>query len=142
MFSDNNLINFENKPLQERFTSSLNISRVIKSIARGNLEINFWEKATNVHNSFYGFQSCYPSGKIISVGARFSKYGERTYAYLKHYNTKTIEEYIIKIKKGRANSFIGPGYFESLLQHFFNINKKTKEKLDIIKQKLNITFKL
>ena len=142
IFTDNNLINYEKKPLQDRFSSSLNISKVIKSIARGNLERNYWEKATNVHTSFYPFQCCYPSGKIITINSRFSECGEEKYAFLKHYNTKTIEEYIIKIKKGRANSFVGPGYIDSLLQHFFRINNKTNEKLFIIKQKLNITFKL
>ena len=145
-FTDNNLINYENKPIQERFKTSLNISNIIKSIVRGNLNINFWEKAKNVHSSYYGFQSCYPSGKPILSNPsnnRYTQYGEKDYAFLKHYNTKTIEEYINKILKGRANSFdSGPNYINSLLNHFFRINKKTKEKLDYIKKRLNITFKL
>ena len=142
IFSDNDLIHYENKPIQDRFLSYYNFSLKIKSIARGNLNINFWEKATNVHTSFYGFQSCNPSGKIIQIDSRNSEYIDKDNAYLKHYNTKTIEEYINKIKKGRANSIIWPGYIESLLKHFFSINKKTNEKLLIIKQKMNYTYKL
>ena len=146
MFTDNNLIYYENKPMEERFTSSLKISKVMKSIVRGNLNINFWVKAKNVHTSYYGFQSCFPSGKPIIIdpsNERYTKYGEKEYAYLKHYNTKTIEEFINKILKGRANNFdSGPNYINSFLNHFFRINKKTKEKLDYIKKRLNISFKI
>ena len=146
IFTDNNLINYENKPIQERFTSSLNISKVIKSIVRGNLNINYWEKAQNVHSSYYGFKSCYASGKPIlsnSCNTRTTEYAESEYAILKHYNTKSLDEYINKILKGRANSFAyGTDYIKSLLTHFFKINKKTKQKLEYIKNRLNISFQI
>lgn len=145
-FSDNDLINYENKLVQERFTSPLKISKIIKSIVRGNLNINFWEKATNVHTSYYGFESCYTSGKPLILNKSnisYCKYGEGNYAILKHYNTKTIEEYINKILRGRANSFdSGPDYIKALLNHFFRVNKKTKPKIDYINKRLNISYKI
>ena len=93
-FSDNNLINYKNEPLQVRFSSALNYSKVVKSIVRSNLNVNFWEKANNVHSSFYGFQSCNPSGEIITIKSKSSENLDVNKAFLKHYSTKTIEEYI------------------------------------------------
>ena len=142
MYSDNNLIRYSNKPLQERFTQPLyNYSYTIKSIVKGNLNINFWEKATNPHTSKYGFQSCSSSGKIISSTSTSIENQEYDFAILKHYHTKTIEEYINKIIKGSAEYAIYPGDWTKLkIQNFFRVNKKTSEKLDFIKKKLNYIF--
>ena len=91
------------------------------------------------------FQSCYPSGKPISLNpsnSRFSMYAEGSYAILKHYY-KTIDEYTNKLKKGRANIFnLKKDRIIALLNDYFRINKKTKEKLKIIKKNLNFSFKI
>ena len=142
MFTDNDLIKYENKPLKERFTTPLyNDSLVIKSIVRGNLNLNYWEKATNPHTSKIGFYSCSSSGKNISSTSFMIDIPEYNFAFLKHYHTKTIEEYIIKLNKGYADHVDYPGDWKKVrIKNFFDINKKTKEKLDYFKKYLNYSF--
>ena len=59
------------------------------------------------------------------------------YGYLKHYRTKTIEEYIDKIKRGRADAGID---YKDMVNKFFISNQKTKQKLDIFTKEFNISF--
>ena len=141
-FTDNDLTKYENKSVQERFTTPLvNHSRIVKSVVRGNLNVNYWDKATNAHTSKYGFQSCNPSGKIIDPTSVFIDAPNNT-TFLKHYITKTIEEYINKINKGSVEYAHYPGeWIKVKINNFFGTKKITKKKLDIIKKKLNYTFK-
>ena len=144
VYSDNDLLYYENKPLQERFTSKSNfneINRHIKPVVRGNLSVNYWKTAETIHSTTLDFIACTSSGKLTS--AKMFKinidYGN---AFLKHYITKTIEEYLEKFKKGFATH-----KFEYTTEHyrkkfdlFFQINRKTKEKVDIFNKKLNLNF--
>ena len=57
---------------------------------------------------------------------------------MKHYRTKTIEEFLKKCKRGRA--FAGKIDKKGMLDLFFSINKKTKEKIDIINKTLNFDY--
>ena len=57
--------------------------------------------------------------------------------YIKHFVTKTIEEYIDKIKRGHpSQSFL----LSKWIDNFFKINTVTLEKVKYIENKLNITF--
>ena len=52
IYSDNDLIHYENKSLQERFTIESNFyeeNRHVKSIVRGNLSVNYWKVAETPH---------------------------------------------------------------------------------------------
>ena len=54
MYSDNDFLNYENKPIKERFTTPLfndpaNIH--VKSTVKGNLKINYWKNMNNPHSS-------------------------------------------------------------------------------------------
>ena len=65
-------------------------------------------------------------------------------AFIKHYYTKTVEEFCNKIKKGHAHFHKNHSqYLKSIQQRvnfFFRLNIKTKEKLYIIKKCTNIKF--
>ena len=57
--------------------------------------------------------------------------------YIKHFATKTIEEYIDKIKRGHpSQSFL----LNKWIDNFFKINTVTAEKVKFIEIKLNITI--
>ena len=146
IYNDNNKLYYENKSLEKRFTSpNLNDSAnfVIKSTIKGKISKNCWEKTNNPHSPNKNIMTCSPSGKIINSKSFYNYPPDFKYAYLKHYATKTIEEYCIKIKKGRADTLLKFNN-ETLKQrfiYFFNRNKKTKEKLDYIKKIFNFEVK-
>lgn len=143
IYSDNDLIYYENIPVQERFTTALpneTSNMHIKSTVRGHLKENYWKNMGQPHCSNNNIVSCDPTGKIIDPNSPFNSPPNFEFAYIKHFVTKTVEEYLRKIKRGRAdlddktatNDVIGK------LEYFFAINRKTKEKLDFIKKELNI----
>ena len=145
-FNDNNTVFYDKKPLNERFMTSdyeKGGNKHIKSIVRGNLNVNYWKNAPDPHSSKFGFYSCNPSGKRIMNTSPFNFPPDLKGLILRHYHSKSIEEYIWKIKRGRPDirEDKTESYFINKLNDFFNENNKTKQKLEIIKKYLNITLK-
>ena len=146
MFSDNDLFNYENKTLNKRFkTPVYNDPRnnVIKSTVRGNLTINYWENMNNPHTSNNDYITCSSSGKIVDSQNFYVEPPDYKLAFLKHYATKTIEEYCLKIKRGRSDTKLLLNN-ETLLdkfQYFFFKNNKTKEKVLYFNNIFNVNFK-
>ena len=143
LYADNDLIYYENKPVQERFITPLpkdSANKHIKSTIRGHLKENYWKNMRNPHSSYNNLISCDPTGQIIDSKSPFNTPANYEVAYIKHYVTKTIEEFIEKAKRGRADLLvkIDNNYWKEKFKYFFEINKKTKEKLDFIKKTLNI----
>ena len=86
-------------------------------------------------------KSCDSNGKVrngILINPPIYKY-----AILNHYFTKTIKEYISKIKRG--NCFFHWKIDKEVLDYyfirFFRYNKKTKEKLLIFNNAFNTKYK-
>ena len=65
-----------------------------------------------------------------------------TYAYLKHYYTKSAEEYFIKSSRGSASNKVVWNQNRKLFKFklFFYYNKKTKEKVELLKKLFNMTL--
>ena len=59
-------------------------------------------------------------------------------AYLMHYNTKTVEEYVKKIRRGNNRNFAYN--IEERIERFFSHNNFTEEKLKIFEKEFNRTF--
>ena len=140
LYSDGDKVHFENKPIEERFTESLfnnTLNNHVKSTVRGNLTTNYWIGARNPHTGINNYNCCNPSGKQISKISPYNKPYDYKYGFLKHYRTKTIEEYINKIKKGKPDAQKDNFY---MIRMFFLTNRKTKEKLDIFKKEFNINY--
>ncbi len=57
--------------------------------------------------------------------------------YIKHFATKTIEEYIGKIIRGHPSQTL---LLNKWIDNFFTLNKVTEEKIKLIENKLNITL--
>lgn len=146
-FSDNELYHYENNSLKDRFkieSKYINENIHIKSIVRGNLSINYWYNASNVHSSNNNkFFSCTSSGKRTSSTNYYHIPIDYKFAFIKHYVTKTIEEYAEKIKKGIAtyNFKYLKKNIQIRLDYFFKINNKNQIKLNIFNKAFNTTFK-
>lgn len=144
LFGDDDLITRDmSKPVYEVFshevTSSLNRNLIDKgnleiqgkSIVRGNL-INV--KITSPHFASIGLRenilsSCLPSGKPCnSKVAIIEDYSQET-VFFHHYMTKSLSEFINQ-KLNRNDAVYNT---KLTINYFWRINKRTKEKIDYIK---------
>ena len=115
----------------------------VKSIVRGNLnKIIFYAKASN-HVPSKNLSICNSKGNLINP----EKYNPFEisppifdYGYLKHFTTKTAEEYCVKMKRGnpRGQKFD----FNERVRLFFYHNKFTNEKLKVFENTFNMSFNL
>ena len=141
-YGDNGLVRYDERPLAERFKEAAPIdvkyatdkdeNRYIKSFVRTMLPVK-----CGVHTSkFYGSVNKLADG---SIREPFEDIGEVNVnvARIKHYGTKTIEEYI-KRKCLNINRATGLNSIPSKerLDWFFNVNEVTEEKLQVIREML------
>ena len=141
LYSDDDKLYYENKPVQERFKTPLysNIkNKVVKLTVKGNLPTNFWKGAYTPHFGVNNYSCCDLSGKHIPKSYKYNPHYDYIYGELKHYRTKTIEEYIKKIKKGRVSS--NKQLIRKMISIFFITNKRTKEKYDIFKREFYLKY--
>jgi len=95
----------------------------------------------NIINNF-----CNSNGEFIYPNDFMTyKFKKNPKAYIKHYYTKTAEEFCNKITKGNAHfhthhpEYIGAVKFR--IQYFFQLNKKTEEKIHILEKCSGIKIK-
>ena len=144
-YSDNNLIYYQNISIQKSFITPVYNNRAnihIKSTVRGNLKTNYWCNVKDPHTSQNNFNSCSSSGNIIKYNSPYVDPPEYKYAFLKHYHTKTIEEFCAKIKRGRATRkvVLSEKEIKYRIMLFFTLNNLTKEKLDVVRHQFNISY--
>ena len=142
VYDDNDLVRYEDKPLCERFKKPkmpLNFkygynfpeNNHVKTIVRGNCSIK-WN--TTPHTPTSNVKCCNADGVECNANSPFSEYTFKT-AWLRHYQTKTIEEYIT-VKKKRGFPDGNKNFFKKndAIKEFFNRNKKTDEKVNYLKE--------
>lgn len=161
-YGDNGLLTYEDKPVRERFrlpsdSSMKSISKYtgmyrendyVKSIVRcGNPNIQFYKIVKkNIKTT---------SGIVHAPGCNVIKYavnakGEKVpnilkhtscydFAHLKHYRTKTVEEYLYKLDRGDVTQGLlwdySYNYQHILTNRFFITNELTPEKRSIFAEK-------
>ena len=139
-YGDNDKIFYEPKPLRERFINPINITEEImnntyiycaaKTIVKGGLHLNWGHFPHYLKNTI----NCRPNGSILKDYFTPPDYSN---AFIKHYTTKSTEEYIEKLNKGDVyeNSDI---YYVTykLKYYYFLFNKINKKKIELIKNKL------
>ena len=144
MYTDNNLVHYDNRPLNERFTEpkfDFGPNMFVKSMVRGNLNktvfIGGFSNPNHVPQK--GLKICDSMGRIIE------NYNPLTlsppvldYGYIKHFSDKTAEEYCTKIIKGQTGK--RPFDVNDRINKFFELNKFSEEKLKIFEQKFNRKF--
>ena len=139
-YGDNDKLFYESKPLKERFIKPINFTEEIskdkyiysaaKSIVRGGLYL-FWGHFPHYIKNVV---NCRPNGTILNNYFSPPEYKD---AYIKHYTTKSTEEYIEKLNKGDVLEKSDIYYkIYKLKSYYFLLNKITKKKIDLINSKL------
>lgn len=142
-YGDNNKIFYENKSLNERFTfpfffkkKKVKKSQIFyysagKSIVRGKLNL-IWGLFPHY---FKNTNNCRPNGEILENYFSPPQFSE---AYIKHYVTKSTEEFIERLKRGDVFLKIDKKYIKNKIKnYYFLFNKKTNEKLTLFKKSFN-----
>ena len=142
IYTDNNLVHYDNRPLNVRFTEpnyNLGGNTLIKSIVRGNLNKTIYVVGKSNHRPVEGVEVCDSKGrKIINYNPYFLKPPVFDYGYIKHFTTKTAEEYIDKIVKGVPGNH--PHNVYDRIKLFFKYNKYSDEKMKIFENYFNKKF--
>lgn len=142
IMTDNGQIYNTFRPLEERFTEPMPYNKNVgynfpennhvKSIVRGHLDnVQF---TSNPHIPSTPLKCCNTKGEKADQSPwtpyDFSK------AYLKHFQYKTIEEWLNKkMKRGTPDRSYEQFLKDTPIDNFFNINTKTDDKLEYINTK-------
>jgi hypothetical protein len=142
-YDDNDLEKFQNKKVLERFKRpSIKMERV-KSMIRGNLKDIIIPSAHIIGINVKYF--CNSNGeRVFPVSYYNIKFPKDSLAYIKHFYTKTAEEFCNKISKGDIQFHKNhPNYksiFYNKINYFFSINKITYGKINILEKCLNLNL--
>ena len=140
VFNDNDLIKYDNRKLQDRFNTST-IFFQGKSFVRGGfndlLIPSTMIPGINIH------YFCNSKGNRIYPTSFVPDLKEiEPIAYIRHYYTKTVEEFCLKINKGNAhfhkNHFEYVDILKSRIKLFFWFNKVTQTKIQKLEKCSNI----
>lgn len=141
-YGDNNLITNDGRKVTERFSNPiypLDFKRQynfpennhVKSIVRGNLSCINWSCTPHTPISHF-LSCCNPSGIKCDANSPFCKY-DFNVAYIRHYLTKTIEEWItIKQRRGYPDQYKHEYEKKLNIKEFFKVNRWSKDKQKII----------
>ena len=142
MYTDNDLIYYDKRPLLERFTEpyfNYGDNVHVKSIVRGNLNKTVFEEKKSNHVPDKNLTICDSKGRIIyNYNPFILKPPVFDYGYLKHFNQKTAEEYCNKMWRGRPRKIVYK--LDERIIGFFKLNKFSYEKLKLFEKKFNRTF--
>lgn len=143
-FGDGGMTRPDGRPVLERFIDPLDINMCtdynfpdnfhIKSIVRGGLEYMKFESTPHTPN-ISTKKCCNSTGLPHEYNSPFAPYDYRL-AGLRHFTTKTADEYAKKVKKGFCDG--NKRGKESLIELFFKRNEPTKEKVEIFKRQCGV----
>ncbi len=142
-YGDNNNIYYKKKLMKERFPKpyffknkdkkDIYLYSAAKTIVRGGLNITWEHFPHYLKNQIF----CRPDGSKIKT--YFSE-PQFSVAYIKHYATKSTQEFIERILRGAVLSKNNStDYIKYRInQYYFLINKKTKKKIKLFEKMLKI----
>ena len=137
--TDNDLIRYENKSVQERFPiieSSPKDKKLknnlVKSIIRGHISNVKIDSPYSLSNSING---CNGKGQEVKLNSfRMEEQDFENY-YIDHYFSKSLDEFIEKLKRGDARmGKDNNNSFKNIFDNYFKHNKMTKEKIEYIEK--------
>ena len=149
VFGDNELLTYDKRGVKERFLKpvlpfnfkgAMNFPENdhIKTIIRGNLKDISWKHSiTGSHMPYSKYIAiCNANANSVPNNAAIFPFNFKN-AYLRHYSTKTIEEYILgKKKRGFPDCSTEESMLTLNIDYFFRYNNYSKEKADLIKHLL------
>ena len=113
-------------------------NRFVKSIVKGNIRFNPWTKSVSCHRPQRARRTCDSHGNRAKTFNDVLMPPKLDFAYIKHFSSKTSEEFAQRVKKGHPFGEIGS--YPQRIDKFFEQNKVTKEKVLIFEKMLNRTF--
>ena len=139
LMTDNNQVYNTHRPLMERFTQAMEADKCIgyanipennhvKSIVRGGLKnIRF----ANPHVPMTPIRCCNAKLEVMQQSPLLPY--DHSVAYLKHFQFKTLEEFVQnKLKRGTPDRRYEDFINSHPLNNFFKVNEKTQEKQDFL----------
>lgn len=142
MYGDNDLIKYDNRPMIERFTKPYIKLKRGKCIVRADISNLLVTTGHIVGINVNNF--CDSNGNRIfprEITQFDFKVPENSEAYIKHFYTKTVEEFCIKVNKGSPHFNNNIMIIQSRISRFMKYNKMTNEKKDIIEKCIGIKIK-
>ena len=144
MYNDNNLIKYDNRSLIERFKKPTLKFYQGKSFVRGKIDDLFIPTTHLVGINIKQF--CNSNGEFIYPNDFYGhKFEKKPKAYIKHYYTKTVEEFCDKVNKGNSHFHKNHTKYNIFtigrIKLFFKLNKPTKQKMNIIEKCTGIKIK-
>lgn len=132
IMTDNGLVRNDGRPLMERFTESLvHPSTLGKCIVRTRIHCLCFAKSVHVPSRPV-LRCCTPT--LQPAEQRNRQPQDTSVAYLKHFSTKTIEEWLTnKWPKGAAGVTYSR-FTEQYKDYFFRFNERTAEKEAFMKK--------
>lgn len=127
LYGDDEQIYKDDRPVMERFVTPVSHedNKHVKSIVQTHNNVDF----INPHYCMTDLTCVTPLGNICDGSSPFVDPPEHNYAIINHYFTKSAEEFIDKMNKGSADGQ------SKTVDMYFEINKKTQEKIDFFKSK-------
>lgn len=165
MYGDNELIEYEDKPVQERFikySDSKSFYKGMHSIAKpifrgkhyyttGKATVYHQHRGIDSENLKYGENNVY--NVLFKTITHKSKIYEDIFqhtadvdkmidiCYIKHYATKTIDEWVkYKIFRGDTLYTKDDKEYPYTISRFWKCNNRSKEKINFINQKYNLNY--
>ena len=136
--TDNDLLHYENTTVQERFPiieySPKNKKRkynYVKSIIRGHISNVKIESPYSLNNDING---CNGRGQEVELNSNKIEEQDFENYYIDHYFSKSLDEFIEKLKRGDANMGKDNNSLKKIFGNYFEYNKMTKEKIEYIEK--------
>lgn len=143
LFGDGGQTKSDGRGLLQRIVQPLDLNHITfysfpdnfhcKSIIRGGLAEVKWN--CTPHTPTNDIKCCNSYGLPCDGNSPFTPYDYRN-AGLRHFTTKTAEEYAVKVKRGFPDA--NPTTKEEMVKNFFKRNEVTVEKVAIFKEKNGI----
>ena len=148
-YGDNDKVYYEEGKVIERFPVPLPLDQcignnipenyTIKSIVRGGNKIKWMKISVHTPKFVQNAACCDAKGCAVDDPYLNTMPMDFSVAYLRHYSTKTAEEYAVKMKRGFPDQKVDEEFIQFLIENrFFATNKKNIEKERIIEKILDI----
>ena len=146
-YGDNEILYYENKNVQKRFQKHSNLTRCnseIKSIIKINNNSKILWGNGMAHRPIINVnKSCDSAGNLRKYTDWMVNPPQHKYAYLKHYFSKSTEEYAKKILRGDAAILRNndTSFYARSMKRYFALNSFSMEKIFIFEKILNVSLK-